>query len=367
MDIPLVDLAAQHSVVADDVRRRWDALLASTAFVLGQEVATFEEAFAQFCGVGHCVGVGNGGDGLELALRAVGVAPGDRVVVPANSFVATAFAVMRIGAVPTLVDVDPVALLLDVERAGNHLDDRTAAIVPVHLYGQVAPLGRLRDAAAARGIPIVEDAAQAQGAARRGVGAGNFGLAAATSFYPGKNLGAYGDAGAVLTNAEDVATRVRALRNYGSEVKYEHAVVGYNSRLDALQAAVLNAKLPHLRAGNAARAAAAQRYDELLSDVDAVTCPVALPGNEHVWHLYVVRVPRRDEVLARLHAAGIGAGVHYPIPIHLQRPFRELGHREGDFPVTESAAREILSLPLFPQITAAQQERVVDVLREALR
>jgi dTDP-4-amino-4,6-dideoxygalactose transaminase len=238
--------------------------------------------------------------------------------------------------------------------------------MPVHLYGQIAPMDELAAVALGAGAVLVEDAAQAQGATRNGTGAGGFGAAAGTSFYPGKNLGAYGDAGAVLTRSAEIDARVRALRNYGSTVKYHHPERGFNSRLDTLQAVVLRAKLAKLAAWNAERRAAAARYEALLAGVDAVTRPATLPGNEHVWHLYVVRVPRRDRVLERLNAAGIGAGVHYPMPIHLQGAFQHLGHRVGAFPAAEAAAAEVLSLPMFPGITAAEQERVVTSLRAAL-
>jgi dTDP-4-amino-4,6-dideoxygalactose transaminase len=336
-------------------------VLERTAFILGDEVAAFERAYAAFAGVRHCIGVGNGTDALELALRAIGVGPGDEVIIPANTFIATAAAVVRAGATPALVDCDPVHLLIDSERAAARVTARTKAIIPVHLYGQGAPVEALGN-----GVAIVEDAAQSQGATRHGRSLGAFGIVAGTSFYPGKNLGAYGDAGAVLTDADDVAQKVRALRNYGSEVKYAHPEIGFNSRLDPLQAVVLAAKLRRLAAWNDARRAAAERYDVLLAGVAGVIRPSTLPGNEHVWHLYVVRVRRRDNVLRKLNEAGIGAGIHYPVPIHLQGAFTGLGHRRGDFPVAEAAADEILSLPLYPHITAAQQERVVDALRAAL-
>jgi len=364
--IPLVDLKAQHRQIADEVQRGFARVFEDTSFILGREVAAFEEAFARFSGVKHCVGVGNGTDALELALRAVGVGSGDEVVLPTNSFVASALAVLRAGATPVLVDSDPVFHLLDVEQAATRLGRRTRAILAVHLYGQVAPMAELQALAGAAGVLLLEDAAQAQGAKQRGVTAGGFGLAAGTSFYPGKNLGAYGDGGAVLTNSDEVAHKVRALRNHGSEVKYSHPQVGFNSRLDTLQAVVLNAKLSRLSAWNEARRQAARRYDALLAGVASVTVPATRPGNEHIWHLYVVRVPRRDAVFRRLNDAGIGAGIHYPVPIHLQGAFAHLGHRRGDFPVAEKAADEILSLPLFPEITPEQQERVVAELKTAL-
>lgn len=373
--IPLVDLAAQHRQVADEVETGFREVIDRTAFVLGPQVAAFEEAFAAFCGVGHCVGVANGTDALELALRAlgVGVDPADEVIVPVNSFVASGLAVVRAGARPVFVDIDPVTYLCDVEAIAARISPRTKAVMPVHLYGQVAPMEAVAEVATAADVAVVEDAAQAQGARRHGRPAGSFGALAATSFYPGKNLGAYGDGGAVVTDDAAAATKVRALRNYGSEVKYLHPEVGFNSRLDTLQAVVLTAKLVHLERWNGQRRAAAGRYASLLADLDdQLALPVELDGNESIWHLYVVRLresdaARRDEVLAQLHAAGIGAGIHYPVPMHLQGAFASLGHAPGDFPVAEEVAGQIISLPMFAEITSAQQERVVDVLRKALR
>ncbi len=364
--IPLVDLQAQHQQIAEQVQDGFARVCASSSFILGREVTAFEAAFASFVGVRHCIGVANGTDALELALRAVGIGPGDEVIVPVNSFIASGLAVVRAGATPVFVDCDPTHHLIDTQQVGALIGARTKAIMPVHLYGQVAAMEDFQADARTRAMLLIEDAAQAQGARRHGTTAGGFGVVTGTSFYPGKNLGAYGDAGAVLTNSDDVAAKVRALRNYGSEVKYHHPETGFNSRLDTLQAVVLNAKLPHLAAWNAARRQAARRYDELLALLDAVTLPVTLAGNEHIWHLYVVRVPRRDDVLQKLHAAGIGAGVHYPIPMHLQGAFRHLGYKRGDFPVAEAAAAEVLSLPLFPEITPEQQRYIASALEKAL-
>jgi dTDP-4-amino-4,6-dideoxygalactose transaminase len=362
--IPFVDLGFQNRAIADEVLEGWSRVVEEGAFVLGRPVARFEEAYAGFCGLLHCVGVGNGTDALELALRGMGLGRGDEVILPTNSFVATAEAVCRAGGVPVLVDVDPDALLIDPEGAAERIGPRTRAIVPVHLYGQVAPMEALQSVCEGR-VALLEDVAQAQGATRNGRMAGGFGVASATSFYPSKNLGAYGDAGAVLTDSSDIALLVRALRDHGSLEKHDHPLLGTNSRLDTLQAVVLLAKLRHLRSWNELRREAAIRYHQLLEGIDAVRRPVVLDGNEHVWHLYVVRVARRDAVLAALADARIEAGVHYPVPIHLQGAFRHLGHRKGDLPVAEAAAGEILSLPIYPGITPAQQERVVDVLRRA--
>lgn len=364
--IPLVDLGAQHAQVAEAVAAGWAQVLDRTAFVLGPEVAEFEREFAALSGVEHCVGVANGTDALELALRAAGIGPGDEVLVPANTFIASALAVSRVGGVPALVDSTYDTHLLDLERAAERVGPRTRAIMPVHLFGQLAPMEAVLALAEAHDLLVIEDAAQCQGATRRGAGAGSFGLVAGTSFYPGKNLGAYGDGGAVLAMDEAVDRRLRGLRNYGSEVKYHHPEVGFNSRLDTLQAVVLRAKLAHLSEWNARRRAAAARYDERLADLEAVTLPVTLEGNEHVWHLYVIRVPNRDAVLERLHADGVMAGIHYPVPVHLQGAYADLGYGPGAFPVAEAASQEILSLPLFAEITEAQQDRVVESLRVAL-
>jgi dTDP-4-amino-4,6-dideoxygalactose transaminase len=366
MGIPLVDLAAQHREIEDEVRRGFDEVFSNTSFILGRHVAEFESAFARFSGVAHCIGVANGTDALELALRAVGVGQGDEVVVPANTFIASALAIARTGATPVFVDSDPVYHMIDVEQVKGVLSERTKAVMPVHLYGQLAPVERLESLAAEGEIALVEDAAQCQGATRYGDGAATKGRIAGTSFYPGKNIGAYGDAGAVMTNDEGLAAKVRALGGYGSDVKYHHPELGFNSRLDTLQAVVLLAKLGRLSLWNEQRAEAASRYDALLADVEGVLVPRTLEGNAHVWHVYVVRVPGRDRVLKALNDSGIGAGVHYPVPCHLQGAFAHLGYKKGDLPVAEQAAEEILSLPLFPTITEEQQVTVVSAIRAAL-
>ena len=365
--IPLVDLGAQQAAVADEVAEGWQEVLARTAFIGGPQVAAFEHEYAQFIGTPHCVAVGNGTDAIEIALRALGIGNDDECILPANTFIATAEAVCRAGATPVLVDcTDDDTYLIDTAAVEAAVTPRTAAVIPVHLYGQAAAVERLVPLAQRHGLRLVEDAAQSQGARRHGVSAGNLGDAAATSFYPGKNLGAYGDAGAALTSSADVAARMRMIRDHGSPAKYQHEVIGLNSRLDTLQAVVLSAKLRRLAGWNSARRAAAARYDELLDDCDAVIRPRTLDGNEHVWHLYTVRVPDRDRVLKELHAAGIGAGIHYPVPLHLTSAFAGLGYAEGAFPVAERAARELLSLPLFAEITADQQERVVSVLKSVM-
>lgn len=363
--IPLVDLKAQHAEIAEEVTRGMARVMEETAFILGPDVRAFEEAFARYCHVPHCIGVGNGTDALEFVARALRLGQGDEVLVPANTFIATALGVLRAGATPVLVDCDEHHLM-DPQQIEARITPRTRALLPVHLYGQIANMEAIGEIAADRGLLVLEDAAQCQGARRHGRPAGTFGAAAAVSFYPGKNLGAYGDAGAVLTTSDATATRVRHLRNWGSERKYHHPELGFNSRLDTLQAVVLSAKLARLDAWNEARRQAAARYDHLLADIPGVETPRTLSGNEHVWHLYVVRVPRRDQVLDRLQAEGIGAGIHYPVPLHLHGALSHLGYKPGDFPTAEKAAGEILSLPLYPHLTEEQQGRVAEALRRAV-
>jgi dTDP-4-amino-4,6-dideoxygalactose transaminase len=377
--IPLVDLKAAHAEIADEVAEGFQRVLATTGFIGGPEVAAFEEEYARFSGVQHVVGVANGTDALELALRAVGVGSDDEVVLPANTFIAPAEAVARTGARPVLVDCEPGSHLIDVQAALAAVGPQTAAVIPVHLYGQHAEVEQLTTKLSGSGVHVVEDAAQCQGATRLGRTAGADGGIAATSFYPGKNLGAYGDGGAVLTDDADLAATVRALANHGGLSKYSHDLIGFNSRLDALQAVVLRAKLRRLAEWNEARRAAADRYAEMLTGVAGIKLPATHPGNEHVWHLYVIQLDafatdqqhsdreQRDALVAKLNADGIGAGVHYPTALHLTPAFTYLGYEPGAFPNAEAAASRILSLPLHPHITAQQQERVVEVLKASLQ
>jgi dTDP-4-amino-4,6-dideoxygalactose transaminase len=363
--VPLVDLVAAQREVYDDIAPGVEEVLRSGGFVGGPHVAAFERAYAEFCSVAHCIGVANGTDAVELALRAVGVQEGDEVVLPVNTFIATAEAVARIGAVPVFADVDPLTLLIDPLAAAAAVTPATRAVVVVHLYGQTAPVERIA-ALIGDDITIVEDAAQSQGATRLGRPAGSLADIAATSFYPGKNLGAAGDAGAVTTDDADLAREVRLVANHGSVEKYVHDAVGFNSRLDAIQAVVLTAKLARLREWNARRRAAAARYDDLLAGLPEVVRPTTLLGNVHAWHLYVVQVDDRARVLELLHREGIGASVHYPYPLHLTPAFADTDVPRGRFPVAEAAAERILSLPLHPHLTPADQEHVVDVLARAV-
>jgi dTDP-4-amino-4,6-dideoxygalactose transaminase len=360
--VPFVDLGAQYATLRDDVRGAIDTVLERGDFVLGAAVDAFEEEFAASCGVAHAVGVDSGLSALELALRALGVGPGDEVVTAANSFIASALPISNLGAVPVLVDVDEATANLDVERLEAAVGPRTTAILPVHLYGQPADMDGVLEVARRHDLRVVEDACQAHGARWRGRRAGSLGDAAAFSFYPAKNLGAYGDGGIVTTGDPDLAERIRLLRNYGSREKYRHELLGANHRLDTLQAAVLRVKLRHLDVWNEARRRIAARYDELLAG--EVVTPVRRPEAEHVYHLYVIRHPERDALRAHLEASGIATGIHYPLPIHLQPAYSGLGYARGDFPVTERLAHEILSLPMYPELDDEAVERVAEeVLR----
>lgn len=363
--VPMLDLAHQHGVVASAIETGFARLLAEQTFVLGPEVDAFEQAYARYVGVDHTIGVGNGTDALELALRAVGVGSGDEVVIPANTFVATAEAVLRVGATLRLVDCGD-DFLMDVGQLASVLSPRTRAVIPVHLYGSLADIAGIRRVVGPD-VTIVEDAAQSQGARRDGRVSGALGDVAATSFYPGKNLGAYGDAGAVTTSSTSIAQSVRALRNHGGEARYEHLVVGTNSRLDGLQAIVLAAKLAHLDEWNEERRDIADRYREALGGDERVRLPVAVERDGHVYHQFVIQVDDRDRVHAEMLAEGIGVGIHYPRPVHLLPALRDMAlGGAGSFPRAERSARRILSLPIYPGLTEAMQDRVVESLRRAL-
>jgi len=363
--VPMLDLGWQHTQVADEVAEGFARVMETSSYILGPSVAAFEREYAQFSGVDHVVGVGNGTDAIELALRAAGIGPGDDVVIPANTFVATAEAVVRAGAGIVLVDCDD-SYLLDPEDLRARLTPAVKAVIAVHLYGQTADMDAIR-AVVGPDVLVVEDAAQSQGARYRGRRSGSLGDVAGTSFYPGKNLGAYGDGGAISTGSEAIAQRARALRNHGGLAKYEHLEVGTNSRLDSLQAVVLSAKLRRLDAWNAERRRLAERYTSLLAGVAGVETPVTNAGNEHVFHQYVVRVEERDRVLAELVAAGIGAGVHYPAPVHRLPAFDMLALDGGRYPRAEALAGRILSLPIYPGLSDDDQDYVVERLEASAR
>jgi dTDP-4-amino-4,6-dideoxygalactose transaminase len=319
--------------------------------VLGQDVKAFEEEFAAFCQADYAVGVDSGYSALELILRAYGIGPGDEVITAANTFIATALAITNTGARPVLVDVDPATFNLDPARLEDAITPATRAIMPVHLYGQTADMDPILSIASQHGLRVIEDAAQAHGARYKGKRAGSLGDAAGFSFYPGKNLGAYGDGGAVVTNDAQLAKRIRMLRDLGMRVKYHHEIKGFNHRLDTMQAAVLRVKLRHLDDWNSARQQVARQYGDRLAHLPIVT-PYSPDWAEHIYHLYVIRTKDRDALQNYLNQAGIATGLHYPIPIHLQPAYPELGYQEGDFPITERYAKEILSLPMYPELTS---------------
>lgn len=364
--VPLMDLGWQAKQIKGEVLSKWSEMIDSAQFILGKPVADFEQEFAEYSGIAGCVGVANGTDALEIAVRALDIGVGDEVIVPANSFIASAIGVSRAGAIPVFVDCLPGTYLIDPDAVRKAITPRTKAIMPVHLYGQMASMAPLVEISTEYGIPIIEDAAQAQGAKQDGRMAGSFGVLSGTSFYPGKNLGAFGDAGAVLSTSEEYTARARAIRNYGSEQKYQHPEFGFNSRLDSLQAVVLLAKLRHLDEWTEQREQIAARYSTELAGIEGFELPAVAEGNTHVWHLYVVHLTKRDQLLARLRERGIDAGIHYPLPIHLQGAYQSLGYVEGDFPVAEKSGRECLSLPIYPGMTEQQQSTVINELRAVL-
>lgn len=360
--VPLVDLKIQYERIKDEVQTAWEEVFENTSFVMGPAVGAFESEFANYSGVSQCIGVGNGGDALELCLRAIDVGPGDEVIIPANTFAATAMAVLQTGATPVAVDVDMDYHLIDPDCVEEAITPRTRAVIPVHLFGQLAPMEPIIDIASRHGLRVVEDAAQCQGATQHGRHAGQFGDLAATSFYPGKNLGAFGDAGAVLTDDPTLGDRVRRLRNYGGTAKYEHTESGRNSRLDTLQASVLRVKLEMLDEWNLERAAAAEKYLDLLESLPAIKLPKVHPANRHVWHLFVMTVEKRDSLLEALNRNGIGAGIHYPSTVSsipgVRTPF--------DSGRSEFLASRIISLPMFPGLEVGQIEEVVEKIRTCL-
>ncbi len=368
MPVPLLDLTRQYAPLREAVREAIDRLCESQRFILGAEVEAFEHECAEALGVPHAIGVSSGTDALLIALMALDVGPGDEVVVPTFTFFATAGVVTRLGARPVFVDVDPVDYCLDPDALARAVGPRTKAVLPVHLFGQSADLDGVREASGT--IPILEDCAQSWGADYRGTMTGGIGLMGAFSFFPSKNLGGFGDGGLVTTHDEKLAKLLKELRMHGQSGVYHHPRVGGNFRLDALQAAVLRVKLPHVPAWVEGRRANAERYRGLFREAglaDVVQLPEAVSGRGHTFNQFVVRVPERDRLRALLAERGIGQAVYYPLPLHLQPCFADLGHREGDFPVAEQASREVLALPVFPELTVAEQEEVVAVIAELYR
>jgi dTDP-4-amino-4,6-dideoxygalactose transaminase len=372
MPVSLLDLQGQYGPLRDEILAAIARVCDSQRFIGGPEVEGFEREIAASLGVGHAIGVSSGTDALLVALMALGVGPGDEVITPTFSFFATAGCVSRVGATPVLVDIDPLTFNIDPVAAAAAINPRTRAIIPVHLYGQCAEMDALLESASRRGIAVIEDAAQAIGATYKGRPAGSMGQAGCLSFFPSKNLGAFGDAGLLTTNDAALAHEVRLLRNHGAEPKYFHKRIGGNFRLDALQAAVLRVKLPHLDRWSGMRRANADRYDALFADAgvgpdSGVTLPYRAPDRHHIFNQYVIRVPRRDAVRAHLEAAGVGTEVYYPVPFHLQECFTSLGYKAGDFPAAEAAAAETIALPIYSELTEAQQREVVSAVAGAVR
>ncbi len=363
MNIPFVDLQSQYQTLKPEVDAAVLAVMQRGDFILGGAVTEFERVFAEYCGVDYCVGVDSGYSALELIIRAYDIGPGDEVITAANTFIATTLAISNTGATPVLVDCDPNTYNIDVTKIEAAITPRTRAIMPVHLYGQVADMDAIRAIARTHGLFVFEDAAQASGARYKGRRAGSLGDAAGFSFYPGKNLGAYGDAGAVTTNDPAIAEKIRLLRNIGQKVKYYHEVKGFNNRLDTMQAAVLKVKLPHLDGWNENRRRAADAYATRLADLPIIT-PATAGYAEHIFHLYVVRVENREPLMEYLKERGVATGLHYPIPIHLQPAYAELGYERGDFPVTEAYAESIVSLPIFPELDDAKVAYVTDAIHD---
>jgi len=359
--VPFVDLKQQYASIKQDVDAALARVIENTSFILGPEVRAFEAAFAEYVGARACIGVNSGTAALQLALMAAGIGAGDEVIVPSFTFFATAEAVSVLGATPVFVDIDPISYTITAEIVAPAITPRTRAIIPVHLYGQTVDLDPILEVAAKHNLCVIEDAAQAHGAEYKGKRVGALGSAGCFSFYPSKNLGAYGEAGAVVTNDEKLATQLRLLRDHGSTSKYAHAIVGYNFRMEEIQAAVLNVKLPHLNGWNDGRRANAARYNQSLAQTGLVL-PREMNYAHHVYHVYAVQTDNRDDVQKRMTAAGVQTGVHYPIPIHLQPAYASLGYQRGDLPVTEALAERVLSLPMFPELNEEQIARVAEAV-----
>ncbi|MFH1671059.1 MAG: DegT/DnrJ/EryC1/StrS family aminotransferase [Patescibacteria group bacterium] len=366
MQVPFLDLKAQYTTLRPDVYEAIGRVLNSCAFAGGPEVEAFEKAFASYCEVDECIGVGSGTGALELILRAYEIGPGDDVITVANTFFATAEAISLVGARPVLIDADEGTALMDPKLLEKAITPQTKAVIPVHLFGQPADMDPILEIARKHQLIVIEDSCQAHGAMYKGRKTGSLADSAAFSFYPGKNLGAYGEAGAITTNDPHIAERVRMLRDHGMPRKYQHELVGRNDRMDGIQGAVLVVKLKHLDQWNEARRRHAAQYRSLLGDCDRIQLIKEREDSQLVYHLFVARVPDRDRVLSELKEAGIATGIHYPIPIHLQRAYEHLGYKEGRFPVSETLALEIISLPMFAELTQEQICFVADTLKRVV-
>lgn len=365
--IPFLDLKAQYQSIKPEIDAAVLDVLDSAQYVLGDFVSSFEAAFATYCGTRHAIAVNSGTSALHLALLGAGVGPDDEVVTVPFTFVATVAAIRYTGARPVFVDVEPRTLTMDTAQLERAITPRTKAILPVHLYGQMADMTPILEIAIRHGLPVIEDACQAHGAEYEGERAGSLGLSGCFSFYPGKNLGAYGEGGIVTTNDDEQARKIRMLRDWGQEKRYHHALQGFNYRMDGIQGAVLGVKLRHLERWTEARRARALEYSALLANSAVVGVPEEMSGRRHAYHIYAVRSTDRDTLQGHLQASGVQTGLHYPIPVHLQAAHTDLGYRRGDFPHSEAAAREVLSLPIFPELTSVQVERVAAFVHEELR
>lgn len=366
VQVPFLDLRIQHEPLMPELLDAFREVTESSAFAGGPYVARFEEQFAEFCRTRYALGVGSGTDSLWLSLLALGVGPGDEVITAPNSFMATAEAISLCGARPVFVDIDEHTYTLNPDHLESAITLRTQAILPVHLFGQMADMDPILALARRHGMPVIEDACQAHGAEYKGHRAGSLGVTGCFSFYPGKNLGAFGEAGAVTTEEPELRGRIQMLRDHGQNDKHVHSAIGWNARMDGIQAAVLSLKLRRLEESNAARRAHAELYDRLLAEEPRVICPFVAPHNLHAYHIYAIRVRNRDEIFRRMKARGINCAVHYPVPIHLQKAYSFLGLKAGVFPVAERCAREFLSLPMYPELRPEQIHLVVDALRACL-
>lgn len=362
MNIPLVDLKKQYQPLREEIFAELEKIFDSMHLFLGENVQAFEREFATCCGVRYAVGVGSGTDALHLALRACGIGPGDEVITVSHTFIATVEAIVLVGAAPVFVDIDPRTYNIDVAQVETKITDKARAILPVHLYGQPADMDPLLDMVRKYSLKVIEDACQAHGAEYKGRRVGSIGNIGCFSFYFSKNLGAYGEAGAVVTNDEEIAERVRILRDHGSKTKYHHVLIGTNARLDEIQAAILRIKLRRLEQWNAQRRAHAAAYNEALKGCEVIT-PFESPFAKHVYHLYVIKTDARDELREWLRAQGIATGIHYPIPVHLQKACHEYGDGVGSLPVTEQCAGQVLSLPMYPELEAHQIEYIAESIR----
>lgn len=366
LKVQMLDLSDQYTILRSEIIEILDEVMSSSQFILGKYVKQLENDIATMSKTTHGIGVANGSDAIHIALQAGGILAGDEVITTPFTFFATGGAIVRAGAIPVYVDIDPITFNIDPSKIEEAITDKTKAIIPVHLYGQMADMEAIMEIANRHNLIVVEDAAQAIGASINGKQVGELGTAATYSFFPTKNLGAYGDGGMLVTNNDDLAEKARVIRVHGSKPKYYHHVLGYNSRLDEMQAAILSVKFPHLEKWSAERRVHASYYSSYLNDKvsEFVQTPVEVEGRYHVFHQYTLRVQRRDELQAYLKEQGIASMIYYPMPLHVQPVFKDLGYKEGDFPVTEQASKEALSLPMFPELKVEQQDYILDKIAE---